>query len=53
MVHSIYHVHYIKIQAHPVLRWGQSFDDPVHIDDYLNGKDRETWDALYYINQAC
>ena len=36
-----------------ILRWGQSFNDPVHIDDYLNGKNPSKWDELYQNNQKC
>ena len=41
------------IKAHAVLRWGQSFNDPVHIDDYLNGKNPSKWDELFQSNQKC
>lgn len=36
-----------KVQEHPVLRWGGDFrrEDPVHIDDSLNNRDPELWDA--------
>jgi len=42
-----------KIKSDRTLRWGQSFNDPVHIDDYLNGSNPSAWDQLYYQNQSC
>lgn len=34
----------------PKLRWGQSFNDPVHIDDHLN-KDLSKWEKRYQAMQ--
>jgi len=36
-----------KVRAHPPLRWGGDFsqEDPVHIDDNLNGRDPARWDS--------
>ncbi len=36
-----------KVRADPQLRWGGDFgtEDPVHIDDALNRRDPELWDA--------
>lgn len=35
----------------PALRWGQSFNDPVHIDDHLN-KDLSKWEKRYKAMQT-
>lgn len=42
-----------KIQADRTLDWGAMFDDPVHVDDYLNGRNPSQWQSLYYDNQSC
>jgi len=42
-----------KIQADRTLDWGAMFNDPVHVDDYLNGRNPSEWQRLYYANQAC
>jgi Putative peptidoglycan binding domain/D-alanyl-D-alanine carboxypeptidase len=41
-----------SIRNHPVLRWGGDFNDPVHIDDGLNIREPDSWDAKYPIIQA-
>ncbi|CAG5095182.1 Oidioi.mRNA.OKI2018_I69.XSR.g14067.t1.cds [Oikopleura dioica] len=40
-----------KIIANAGLRWGQSFNDPVHIDDNLWYSNSNTWTDLYYKHQ--
>ena len=41
------------VLAHKELRWGQTFNDPVHIDDNLNGVNPTLWDEHFYANQQC
>merc|ERR1711868_113943 len=40
-----------KIDADRNLRWGNSFNDPVHIDDNLWYSNSNKWNDLYYSNQ--
>ena len=40
-----------KIQSDLNLRWGQDFNDPVHIDDNLYYSNANSWNSLYYDNQ--
>ena len=40
-----------KVVANRDLRWGQSFNDPVHIDDDLWYSNSRQWEDLYYANQ--
>jgi len=40
-----------KIQSDRNLRWGQDFNDPVHIDDNLWYSNSNSWNSLYYDNQ--
>ncbi|EDV19771.1 putative secreted protein [Trichoplax sp. H2] len=43
-----------KVQADSVLRWGMSFNDPVHIDEPININYPSRWDQLYWATQgAC
>ena len=42
-----------KIIADRTLDWGAMFDDPVHVDDYINGRNPTEWNNLYYANQSC
>jgi len=41
------------VKNHNQLRWGNSFNDPVHIDDGINLRDRAKWDNHFYDNQSC
>ena len=41
------------LKNHNQLRWGNSFNDPVHIDDGINLRDRARWDKHFYDNQSC
>jgi hypothetical protein len=36
-----------KVQSDATLRWGQSFNDPVHIDESTNNRDSALWDQRY------
>ena len=46
-------IHKIQVIADKTLDWGILFDDPVHVDDYLNGRNPSSWQSLYYANQNC
>ncbi|MEO1396551.1 MAG: peptidoglycan-binding protein [Cyanobacteria bacterium J06634_5] len=41
-----------RIREDKTLRWGGDFNDPVHIDDGLNIRDRATWRKKYDIIQT-
>ena len=40
-----------KVKSDSSMRWGISFNDPVHIDDGLNIKSTATWDQRYRATQ--
>ena len=43
-----------KVQGDSILRWGMSFNDPVHIDEPININNPSKWDQLYWKTQgAC
>ena len=43
-----------RVQSDSVLRWGMSFNDPVHIDEPININNPSKWDQLYWKTQgAC
>jgi len=40
-----------KVQADRSMRWGNSFNDPVHVDSGLNVNNRSAWNTRYQITQ--
>jgi len=41
-----------KVNSDRNIRWGNSFNDPVHFDSGLNLNDKNKWDQLYYEHQG-